>query len=256
MVAQSRSQAGETCQPPPTHFPFECLTTIRVPDDHPSAGVPPGGPLSLGRAAVTRTGRCHSDHPRPATPLGTLRRAEACALVTAYWRGLELTQTGPKWRSSARPAWHDRRVAIIALLHGSNLNLLGQREPHVYGSATLADYEAATARVASAHGHTVEPFQTNHEGELVDAIHAARGHAGAIIINPGAFTHYAWSIHDALAAFAGPIIEVHISNPNSREPWRHTSIVAPVATGTITGLGIKGYELAVAAVADKLATLG
>ncbi len=153
-----------------------------------------------------------------------------------------------------RPAWHDRSVATIALLHGPNLNLLGQREPHIYGSATLADYEALVTTVAERHGHTVSAFQTNHEGQLVDAIHAARGAADAIIINPGAFTHYAWSIHDALAAFSGPIIEVHISNPNAREPWRHTSVVAPVATGSIMGLGMHGYELAVEAIARKLAS--
>jgi len=145
-------------------------------------------------------------------------------------------------------------VAIIALLHGPNLNLLGQREPHIYGSATLDDYVAATAAAAERHGHTVEAFQTNHEGQLVDAIHAARGRAAAIVINPGAFTHYAWAIHDALAAFDGPVIEVHISNPNAREPWRHTSVVAPVATGSIMGLGMHGYELAVDAVARKLAS--
>ena len=95
-------------------------------------------------------------------------------------------------------------------------------------------------------------FQTNHEGALVDAIHSARGTSAAIIINPGAFTHYAWSIHDALAAFEGPIVEVHISNPNAREPWRHTSVVAPVATGSIMGFGMQGYRLAVEAVAGKL----
>ncbi|MFZ4719018.1 MAG: type II 3-dehydroquinate dehydratase [Ilumatobacteraceae bacterium] len=143
-------------------------------------------------------------------------------------------------------------MAIIALLHGPNLNLLGQREPHVYGTATLTDYEAAVAEAAEAHGHTVTAFQSNHEGALVDAIHAARGTAAAIIINPGAFTHYAWSLHDALAAFDGPVIEVHISNPNAREPWRHTSVVAPVATGSIMGLGIHGYRLAVEAVAQRL----
>ena len=150
-------------------------------------------------------------------------------------------------------AWHDRAVAIIALLHGPNLNLLGQREPHIYGSATLDDYVAAVTAAAHTHGHTVEALQTNHEGALVDAIHAARNHASAIIINPGAFTHYAWAIHDALAAFAGPIMEVHISNPNARESWRHTSVVAPVATGSIIGLGIQGYELAVLAVVARLA---
>jgi 50S ribosomal protein uL3 len=105
----------------------------------------------------------------------------------------------------------------------------------------------------ASHGHSVECFQTNHEGELVDAIHAARQQASAIIINPGAFTHYSWALHDALAAFDGPVIEVHISNPNAREPWRHTSVVAPVATGSIIGLGIHGYELAVHAIALKLA---
>ena len=144
-------------------------------------------------------------------------------------------------------------MAIIALLHGPNLNLLGQREPHIYGSAMLDDYVAAVSAAAATHGHTVEALQTNHEGALVDAIHAARNHAAAIIINPGAFTHYAWAIHDALAAFDGPIIEVHISNPNTREPWRHTSVVAPVATGSIMGLGIQGYELAVQAVVARLA---
>jgi 3-dehydroquinate dehydratase-2 len=144
-------------------------------------------------------------------------------------------------------------VAIIALLHGPNLNLLGDRQPDVYGTAKLADYEAAATAAAARHGHTVEALQTNHEGEMVEAVHAARGRAAAIIINPGAFTHYAWAIHDALAAFDGPVVEVHISNPNAREPWRHTSVVAPVATGSIVGLGIHGYELAVEAVARRLA---
>lgn len=144
-------------------------------------------------------------------------------------------------------------MATIALLHGPNLNLLGQREPAVYGTATLDDYVATVTAAAQRHGHTVTALQTNHEGALVDAIHDARGAAQAIIINPGAFTHYAWAIHDALAAFDGPIVEVHISNPNAREPWRHTSVVAPVATGSITGLGMDGYELAVEAIARKLA---
>ena len=143
-------------------------------------------------------------------------------------------------------------MAIIALLHGPNLNLLGEREPQIYGSDTLDDYVAAATAAAAEHGHTVEPLQTNHEGVLVDAIHAARGRAAAIIINPGAFTHYAWSLHDALAAFDGPIVEVHISNPNAREAWRHTSVVAPVATGSIMGFGKQGYELAVLAIARKL----
>ena len=143
-------------------------------------------------------------------------------------------------------------MATILLLHGPNLNLLGQREPHIYGTATLDDYESATRERATARGHQLEAVQSNHEGVLVDSIHAARGRCAAIIINPGAFTHYAWAIHDALSAFEGVILEVHISNPNAREPWRHTSVVSPVATGTIVGLGMHGYLLAVDAVAEKL----
>jgi 3-dehydroquinate dehydratase-2 len=107
--------------------------------------------------------------------------------------------------------------------------------------------------VASDLGLAIEAFQTNHEGAFVDAIHAARGRCAAILVNPGAFTHYAWSIHDALAAFEGPVVEVHISNPNAREPWRHTSVIAPVATGSIMGFGMHGYELGLQAIARKLA---
>ena len=143
-------------------------------------------------------------------------------------------------------------MGIILLLHGPNLNLLGQREPEIYGTASLADYVARVSDWASQAGFTLEDFQTNHEGQLVDAIHGARGRVDAIIINAGAFTHYAWSLHDALATFTGPVIEVHISNPNAREPWRHTSVIAPIANGTIAGLGMMGYELAVNAVARLL----
>ena len=121
-------------------------------------------------------------------------------------------------------------MGIILLLHGPNLNLLGQREPEIYGTATLDEYVTSVRQVAATAGHTLEDLQSNHEGQLVDAIHAARGRVDAIIINAGAFTHYAWSLHDALATFSGPVIEVHISNPNAREPWRHTSVIAPVAS--------------------------
>lgn len=141
---------------------------------------------------------------------------------------------------------------LLLLLHGPNLNLLGEREPEVYGTATLADYEEAVAKEAAAVGMEVDSVQSNHEGALIEAIHAARGRCAAILVNPGAFTHYAWAIHDALASFDGPIVEVHISNPNAREPWRHTSVVAPVATGSITGFGIDGYRMAVQAIATKL----
>ena len=142
---------------------------------------------------------------------------------------------------------------IVLLLSGPNLNLLGEREPAVYGYDHLTDHVATASAAAAAHGLTIEHLQSNHEGELVDAIHAARGRCAAIVINAGAFTHYAWSLHDALATFDGPIIELHISNPYAREPWRSTSVVAPVATGSICGLGGHGYQLAMAAVARLLA---
>ena len=141
---------------------------------------------------------------------------------------------------------------IVLLLHGPNLSLLGQREPAVYGTDTLADHVATTERAAAGFGLAVEHVQSNHEGELVDAIHAARGRCAAIVINPGAFTHYSWAIHDALAAFDGPVVEVHLSNPNAREAWRHTSVVAPVATGSIMGFRGHGYELAIEAIARLL----
>lgn len=144
-------------------------------------------------------------------------------------------------------------TATVLLLSGPNLNLLGQREPEIYGTATLDDHVAAARTVAEAHDLELEHVQSNHEGDLIDAIHGARGRCAAIIINAGAFSHYAWGIHDALASFDGPIVELHISNPYAREAWRATSIVAPVATGSICGLGGHGYQLAVAAVARLLA---
>jgi 3-dehydroquinate dehydratase-2 len=145
-------------------------------------------------------------------------------------------------------------TGTVLVLSGPNLNLLGEREPEVYGTATLADHVAAAEMAASAHDLQIEHLQSNHEGELVDAIHGARGRCAAIVINPGAFTHYAWSLHDALAAFDGPVIELHLSNPAARESWRHVSVVAPVATATIAGLGGHGYPVAIAAVARILAS--
>jgi 3-dehydroquinate dehydratase-2 len=144
----------------------------------------------------------------------------------------------------------------VLLLHGPNLDLLGQREPSVYGSATLADHVATVVAAAARVGLDVEAVQTNHEGAAVEAVHAARGRHAAVIVNPGALTHYSWALHDALAAFDGPVVEVHLSNPNRREAWRHTSVVAPVATGTIAGFGGHGYELAVQAVARRLGLAG
>jgi 3-dehydroquinate dehydratase-2 len=143
---------------------------------------------------------------------------------------------------------------IVLMLHGPNLNLLGDREPEIYGTATLDDHVATAERVAGEHGLAVEALQSNHEGGLVEAIHGARHRCAAIIINAGALTHYAWSLHDALAAFDGPVVELHLSNPNAREAWRHTSVIAPVADGSIVGFGGFGYELAARAVANLLAS--
>lgn len=142
---------------------------------------------------------------------------------------------------------------LVLLLHGPNLNLLGEREPEIYGTDTLDDYVAFAESSASQHDLAIEAHQSNFEGELIEHIHHARGRCDGIIINPGAFTHYAWAIHDALAAFDGPVVEVHISNPNAREPWRHTSVIAPVSTGSIMGFGKQGYDLAIRALAAKLA---
>jgi len=140
----------------------------------------------------------------------------------------------------------------IALLHGPNLNLLGQREVDIYGTTTEADLLALVEKAGAAHGLTIDFFQSNHEGELVDRVHAARGAFAGIVINGGALSHYGWSLHDALATFEGPIIEVHLSNTSKRESWRHTSVLTPVANGTIMGLGPHGYELAIDAIARLL----
>ncbi|MGD9798670.1 MAG: type II 3-dehydroquinate dehydratase, partial [Acidimicrobiia bacterium] len=152
----------------------------------------------------------------------------------------------PRRRRARRPGGN--LVTTVLLLHGPNLNLLGEREPEIYGTATLDDHVATARLAASEAGFTLEHLQSNAEADLVDAIQRARGRCAAIIVNPGALTHYAWSLHDALAAFDGVVVELHLSNPNAREPWRHTSVVSPVATGSIVGFGGHGYALAVEAV--------
>ncbi len=139
-------------------------------------------------------------------------------------------------------------MSTILLLSGPNLDLLGTRQPDIYGTLTLDDHVARATAVAAAEGMELEHLQSNHEGGLVEAVHRARGRVGAIIVNAAALTHYSWSLHDALASFDGPVVELHITNTATREPWRHTSVVSPVATGTITGFGGHGYELAVRAV--------
>jgi len=143
-------------------------------------------------------------------------------------------------------------MAKILLCSGPNLNLLGQREPEHYGTTTLDELVALAQETAAKFGHDVEHVQSNHEGDLIDAIHGARGRCAAIVINAGAFTHYAYALTDALATFEGLKIEVHLSNPGAREAWRHTSVIAPVVDGTITGLRADGYRLAIEAVAARL----
>ena len=144
-------------------------------------------------------------------------------------------------------------LPIILILSGPNLNLLGQRQPEIYGTATLADHMNRAEQTATKLGFEVESLQAQSSGELVTAIHGARSRCAAIIINPGALTHFSWSLNDALATFSGPIIEVHLSNPATRESWRHESVVAPVASGSIAGFGVHGYILAINAVATLLA---
>jgi 3-dehydroquinate dehydratase II len=135
-------------------------------------------------------------------------------------------------------------MPTIAVLHGPNLNMLGRREPEIYGYTTLAEIDAAMVERAAAVGLHVVSLQSNHEGALVDFLQGEGWTAAGVIINPGALTHYGLSLRDALAALSAPIIEVHLSNVYKREPFRHTSLVAPVATGQITGLGWRGYLLA------------
>jgi 3-dehydroquinate dehydratase-2 len=143
-------------------------------------------------------------------------------------------------------------MSLVILLSGPNLNLLGEREPAIYGTETLAAHVARAEAAAIRHGLALEHLQSNHEGALVDAVHAARGRAAALVINAGALSHTSWSLHDAVAAFEGPTVELHLSNPAAREPFRHTSVLAPVAAGVIAGFGGLGYELAVDAVAQLL----
>jgi 3-dehydroquinate dehydratase-2 len=141
---------------------------------------------------------------------------------------------------------------VVFILNGPNLNLLGKREPHLYGHETLADVEEACRRLAADHGLEIDFRQSNHEGVIVDSIHEARERAAGIIINPGAYSHTSIAIHDAFKAFAGPIIEVHISNIHQREAFRHLSYVSLVAKGVIAGLGSQGYTLALQAMARWL----
>ena len=140
----------------------------------------------------------------------------------------------------------------IHILNGPNLNMLGEREPHIYGAETLAELEARSREEAAAHGREVVFHQTNHEGELVGWIQEARTGACGLIINPAAYTHTSVAMLDALKMLEIPVIELHLSNPHSREAFRHKSFASPAATAIIAGFGADGYVLAVGALAGLL----
>lgn len=142
---------------------------------------------------------------------------------------------------------------LITLLNGPNLNLLGLRQPEIYGRETLEDVVSACAELAEELGLTVRALQSNHEGQLVDWIQESRGTAAGIILNPGAYSHTSVAILDALHAFEGPVLEVHISNIHKREPFRHHSYVSARADGVIAGCGTEGYLLALRRMASLVA---
>lgn len=143
-------------------------------------------------------------------------------------------------------------MAKILVLHGPNLNLLGTREPEIYGHTTLQNINARMEKRAREAGLSIDFFQSNHEGALVDAVQAANHKYDYIIFNAAAFTHYSIALRDAIAAIEVPVIEVHLSNIHQREEFRHTSVLAPVAMGQICGLGTESYMAALEAVIYKL----
>jgi len=143
-------------------------------------------------------------------------------------------------------------MASLLILNGPNLNLLGTRQPDIYGTVTLADIEVLCRDTAAEFGMDIECLQSNHEGALVDAIHAARGTHSGIVLNAGAYSHTSVALHDAIVGTEMAVIEVHISNIHARESFRHHSFITPAAVGMISGVGVQGYSLAVRALAEYL----
>jgi 3-dehydroquinate dehydratase-2 len=138
----------------------------------------------------------------------------------------------------------------VVVLNGPNLNLLGQREPEVYGRETLADVEALCRKAASLAGLAVDFRQSNHEGVLIDAIHETRTSAVGFVVNAGAYTHTSIALRDALATVEAPVFEVHLTNVHAREPFRHQSYLSDIATGVIVGCGPSGYAYAIARISE------